>query len=368
MTTRNQRTLDEHYMRTALSLALNGTASVSPNPRVGCVIVRDSAIIGSGWHRCCGEPHAEVEAVRNAGGDVRGATVYVNLEPCCHQGRTPPCAHMLIERGVSRVVVGMTDPNPKVDCMGERMLRDTGIEVTSGILEKESKWINRGFIRRMKMGRPWITLKTACSLDGNIALKDGSSKWITGEASRRKVHMMRAESDALLSGIGTVLGDDPAFTVREAEGRTPLRAILDRRLRTPLNASLFSEKGLIFFTGKDAPTKKIESIRALGAEVFIIDAPEEREPDYVMAKLCEIGVNYLMVECGAKLTASLLRRGLADEISLFMAPKLLGSGIRFTEHLKLDSLEDAITIKDMQISPCGEDIWIRGVLSCSPDL
>ena len=174
MTTRNQRTLDEHYMRTALSLALNGTASVSPNPRVGCVIVRDSAIIGSGWHRCCGEPHAEVEAVRNAGGDVRGATVYVNLEPCCHQGRTPPCAHMLIERGVSRVVVGMTDPNPKVDCMGERMLRDTGIEVTSGILEKESKWINsKALWKGTQTKENWLKQKEARIKQLEAAIRKG---------------------------------------------------------------------------------------------------------------------------------------------------------------------------------------------------
>ena len=368
MTAKSQRMIDEGYMRTALSLALNGTGSVSPNPRVGCVIVRDNEVIGSGWHRCCGDPHAEVEAVRNAGGDVRGATVYVNLEPCCHQGRTPPCAPMLIEKGVSRVVVGMTDPNPKVNCGGINLLMDAGIEVTTGILEKESKWINRGFIRRMNDGRPWVTLKTVGSLDGNIALKDGSSKWITGEASRRKVHMMRAESDALLSGIGTVLADDPAFTVREAEGRTPLRAIIDRKLRTPLDASLFKEKGLVFFAGGDAPAEKIKKIRERGAEVFIIDGPEESGPDFVVAKLCELGVNYLMVECGARLTSSLIGRGLVDEISLFMAPRLLGNGIRFTEHLGLGKLDEAVSIKDMQISACGEDIWIRGVLSCSPDL
>ncbi len=368
MTSQNRKTLDEHYMRTALSLALNGTAAVSPNPRVGCVIVRDSAIIGTGWHRCCGEPHAEVEAVRDAGGDVRGSTVYVNLEPCCHQGRTPPCAPMLVERGVSRVVIGMTDPNPKVDCMGERMLRDAGIEVTCGVLQKESKWINRGFIRRMKNGRPWITLKTACSIDGNIALSDGSSKWITSESSRRKVHMMRAESDAVLTGAGTVLADDPSFTVRDAEGKTPLRAVIDRGLNTPLNAAILREGNLVFFTGRDVPAHKIKNIRDLGAEVYIIEAPEDRELDFVVAKLSQIGVNYLMVECGAKLTGSMLNSGLVDEISLFMAPKLLGRGIRFTEYMEIASLEDAIRIRDLEASACGEDIWIRGVLECSPDL
>ena len=355
-------------MRMALSLAFNGTGSVSPNPRVGCVIVRDSKIIGTGWHKCCGEPHAEVEAVRNAGEDVKGSTVYVNLEPCCHHGRTPPCAPMLIEKGVSRVVIGMTDPNPLVDCRGESMLRDAGVEVTSGVLGKESKWMNRGFIRRMRNGRPWITIKTASSIDGNIALKDGSSKWITGESSRQKVHIMRAENDALLSGVGTVIADDPTFTVRDAEGKSPKRVILDRRLRTPLAAAIFNEKNLIFFTSADASVDKINSIRELGAEVLTIDAPECSELEFVLAKLCEIGVNYLMVECGARLTSSLLRYGLADEISIFMAPKILGAGIHFTEYLELDSLDEAISIKDINISACGDDIWIRGVLSCSPDL
>lgn len=355
-------------MRMALSLALNGTGSVSPNPRVGCVIVRDSKILGTGWHKCCGEPHAEVEAVSNAGGDVKGSTVYVNLEPCCHQGRTPPCASMLIEKGVTRVVTGMTDPNPVVNCRGENMLREAGIEVTSGVLEKESKWINRGFIRRMRNGRPWITIKIAASIDGNIALKNGASKWITSESSRQKVHMMRAENDALLSGAGTVIADDPTFTVRDAEGKSPKRVILDRRLQTPLSAAIFKEKDLIFFTSADASVDKINSIRELGAEVLTIDAPECSELEFVLAKLCEIGVNYLMVECGAKLTSSLIRSALADEISLFLAPKILGSGIRFTEYLELGRLDDAISIKDIKTSACGDDIWIRGVFSCSPDL
>lgn len=368
MTAHDQNLLDEYYMRMALSLALNGTGSVSPNPRVGCVIVRDSKIIGTGWHKCCGGPHAEVEAISSAGGDVKGSTVYVNLEPCCHQGRTPPCAPMLIENGVARVVTGMTDPNPVVDCRGENMLRDAGIEVTSGVLAKESKWMNRGFIRRMRNGRPWVAIKIAASIDGNIALKDGASKWITGESSRQKVHMMRAENDALLSGAGTVIADDPTFTVRDAEGRSPKRVILDRRLRTPLTSALFKEKNLIFFTALDASIEKINSIKELGAEIYTIDAPESGELEFVMAKLCEIGVNYLMVECGAKLTSSLLRHGLADEISLFVAPKILGGGIQFAKYLELGRLDDAISIKNINTSACGDDIWIRGVLSCSQDL
>ncbi len=368
MTSIKQKDIDEHYMRMALALALNGGTSVSPNPKVGCVIVRDSKIIGKGWHRCCGKPHAEVEAVRDAGGDVSGSRVYVNLEPCCHQGRTPACAPMLIEKGVSSVVIGMSDPNPVVDCRSEIMLRDTGIEVVTGVLEKESKWINRGFIRRMKQGRPWITIKTASSIDGNISLKDGSSKWITSKASRQKTHLLRAESDALLTGSGTILADDPKLTVRDAEGTTPKRIILDRRMRTSPEASIFDGGEIIFFTGMDTQEEKLDAIRDRGAEIYRIETPGAHELQFVMAKLSQIGVNYLMVECGAKLTSSLLRAGLADEISLFMAPKLLGGGIHFTEHLELGNIEDAIRIKDLECSPCGDDMWIRGVLSCSPDL
>ncbi len=368
MTSIKQKNIDEHYMRMALALALNGGTSVSPNPKVGCVIVRDSAVIGKGWHKCCGQPHAEVEAVIEAGGDIRGSRVYVNLEPCCHQGRTPPCAPMLIEKGVSSVVIGMTDPNPVVDCRSEIMLNEAGIEVVTGVLEKESKWINRGFIRRMKQGRPWITIKTASSMDGNIALKDGSSKWITSKASRQKTHMLRAESDAILTGVGTILADDPKLTVREAEGTTPKRIVLDRSLSTSPEASIFDGGELIFFTGMDTPKEKLDAIMDRGAEVYRIEASGDSELQFVMAKLSQIGVNYLMVECGAKLTSSLLKSGLADEISLFMAPKLLGGGIHFTEYLELGIIEDAIQIKNIECSPCGDDIWIRGVLSCSPDL
>ncbi|MCE5201168.1 MAG: bifunctional diaminohydroxyphosphoribosylaminopyrimidine deaminase/5-amino-6-(5-phosphoribosylamino)uracil reductase RibD [Synergistaceae bacterium] len=363
-----QRRIDEHYMRIALSLAMRGTGSASPNPRVGAVIVRDGEIIGSGWHRHCGGPHAEVAAVDDAGGDVRGATVYVNLEPCCHYGKTPPCAQMLIEHGVSRVVAGITDPNPVVNCGGVTLLDKAGIEVTTGVLEDQCRWINRGFIRRMTVGRPWVMVKSASSLDGDIALEDGSSKWVTGPESREKVHMLRAESDALLTGIGTILADDPELSVRNAPGRTPLRVVLDSMLRTPPDARILESGNTLFFAGPEAPEERLYFFRGKGAEVEIIDTARDRQIEQILLKLCEKGVNYLMVEAGAKVTSAFFASGSVDEFSLFIAPKLMGNGIHYTEQLEFAFMENSISLKNIQYSHCGDDLWIKGVLACSPDL
>ena len=355
-------------MREALSLAANGIGAASPNPRVGCVIIRDGTVIGRGWHHRCGEPHAEVEAVRDAGGEIEGATVYVNLEPCCHYGKTPPCSKMLIEHRAARVVAGMADPNPNVDCGGLKQLREAGIDITVGVVEDECRKINRGFLMRMKYGRPWVTLKTASSLDGNIALADGSSKWITGAESRAKVHMMRAENDAVLTGVGTVIADDPELTVRLAPGRTPLRVVLDHNLRTPLNSRIFSGGGVIFFAGSDVPQEKADKFRSLGASVEIMECSKEAEIEYILKKLCENGVNYLMVEAGAMVTSSFLSSGLADEVSIFAAPKFMGAGLRFSQNMTVPSMDLAVGLKEMNCEKCGGDLWIKGVLGCSPDL
>ncbi len=368
MTSAAQLGNDEYYMKMALSLAMRGTATTSPNPRVGCVIVKDEHIIGEGWHHRCGEPHAEVEAVRDADGNVKGATLYVNLEPCCHYGKTPPCAQMLIEHGVSRVVTGMTDPNPIVDCKGIELLDKAGIEVVTGVLERESKWINRGFIRRMRNGRPWVTLKIASSLDGNIALKDGSSKWITGPESKEKVHMLRAENDGIITGVGTILADDPELTVREASGKTPLRVVLDTTLKTPVNAKILKGGNVVFFVGKDAPQDKIKHFQSIGAEIVSIDVPRGKQIEQILYKLCEKGVNYLLVEAGAGVTSSFLSSGYTDELSLFIAPKIMGSGLHYTEHLDLPRMDDSITFKNVEYSACGDDLWVKGVFACSQDL
>lgn len=357
-------------MNEALSLAVKGIGGVSPNPLVGCVIVRDDKIIGRGWHKSYGGPHAEVNAVDEAGGCVRGAEVYVNLEPCSHYGKTPPCADLLIEKGVARVVIGMRDPNPKVNGEGEAKLRAAGIDVVTGVLEARCKEVNRGFIFRIRENRPYVTLKTASSLDGRIALEDGSSKWITGRESRQKVHALRAANDALLTGIGTVLADDPQMTVRDAEGRTPLRVILDRELQMPDNAGILdiSQGPVLIITGMEAACEKIALFRERGIEVEQLEGSGRCEIDMVLALLSKKGVNYLMVEAGAGVTGLFLNSRRVDAVSLFVAPKILGRGKCWTDSVKIERIDEALELKDMSVSKIGGDLWIEGVFACSPDL
>jgi diaminohydroxyphosphoribosylaminopyrimidine deaminase/5-amino-6-(5-phosphoribosylamino)uracil reductase len=246
-------------MRMALSLAYRGTGNVSPNPMVGCVIVdygvEGGRAVSCGYHRNYGGFHAEADALRKAKQPVEGCTVYVNLEPCCHTGNTPPCSDALIGAGVSRVIIGTEDPNPKVRGGGIKRLADAGIEVETGVLEDECRWINRGFIRNMTMGRPWVTVKAAVSLDGDIALANGDSKWISGAPSRVRAHLMRAENDAVVVGVGTVLKDDPALTVRDCEGVSPLKIVVDRCLDTPLSAHVLDD-GRCFFSPEETPARR----------------------------------------------------------------------------------------------------------------
>lgn len=368
MTSTEQKKIDEFYMRKTLSLALRGTGTTSPNPRVGCVIVRNGEIIGRGAHLMYGQAHAEVNAVHDAKGDVRGSTVYVSLEPCSHQGKNSSCAKMLIEHKVAKVVVGIIDPNPIVNTRGLTMLENAGIEVVTGVLEEESRWLNRGFIRSMRLKRPWVTLKIAASLDGNIALKDGSSKWITGPESREKVHILRSENDAVLTGKGTILADDPELTVRDTQGRTPIRVILDRKLNTPLTAKIFDEGNLIFFTTKEASEEKIRAFKDKNVKIVKLDVPKEEQISLILQKLNEYGVNYLLVESGAGVTSSFLSSGLVDSISMFIAPKFMGNGLHCTEYLSLQNMKQAIKLKQPKYYKVGEDLLIEGVLECSPEL
>lgn len=317
-------------MHEVLSLAEKGRRTTQPNPRVGCLIVNDGEIVGSGYHRSAGELHAERLALVDAGEKARGATAYVNLEPCCHQGRTPPCTDALIDAGVSRVVAAMSDPNPRVSGSGFELLANAGIEVDKDVLKEQSLWLNRGFVSRMARKRPWVKLKSAATLDGRTAAFDGTSKWITGDDSRQQVQALRAECSAILTGVGTVLADDPNMNVREHPDfqieRQPLRVVLDSRLQTPLDSRIIgSDQRLVIFTLSN-DVDKMAALIEQGAEVIKLDQIEGDQLDLklVLRELAKWECNEVLVEAGQTLSGAFLQRGLVDELILYYAGSLLG--------------------------------------------
>ena len=316
---------DRLWMSRAVQLARRGLYTTSPNPRVGCVLVRDGKLIGAGWHERAGEAHAEAHALRAAGAAVRGATAYVTLEPCAHHGRTPPCAEALISAGIARVVVAERDPNPLVAGKGLEQLAAAGIAVECGLLADEARELNIGFFSRFERQRPWVRLKLAASLDGRTALANGRSQWITGAAARRDGHLWRARACAILTGSGTVLADDPQLTVRELPtGRQPLRVIVDGALRTPPTARVLGEGALIYTASDDAA--RHATLAATGA-VPIRLTLDGRHVDLgaMLADLARREINELHVEAGAGLAGALLAQGLVDEIVLYLAPMLIGT-------------------------------------------
>jgi diaminohydroxyphosphoribosylaminopyrimidine deaminase/5-amino-6-(5-phosphoribosylamino)uracil reductase len=347
-------------MSHALQLAERGMYSTDPNPRVGCVLVKDSVVVGTGWHEVAGGPHAEIHALNNAGAQARGATAYVTLEPCCHHGKTPPCTDALIAAGVVRVVAAMTDPNPQVGGQGLQQLRDAGIEVDSGLLESQALALNPGFVQRMRSGRPWVRCKSALSLDGKTALANGQSQWITGEAARLDVQRWRARSAAIVTGIGTVLADDPSLTVRMDTGmqpvRQPLRVVLDRQLRISPAAKILAQPGnaLIFTTVADA--KRVAALQR--ESVQVVTLPELRL-DAVLAQLAQQQCNEVWIEAGATLSGALLSAGLVDELILYVAPKLLGDSARGLFQLPaLSALADAVSLEFKDVRMVGNDMRI----------
>ena len=323
---------DRDMMRRALTLAAEGRFSTSPNPRVGCIIAHGGQIVGQGFHLKAGGPHAEVHALRQAGENARGATAYVTLEPCSHYGRTPPCAEALIQAGVSRVVAAIADPNPQVAGKGLVMLSAAGIRTESGLLETEARELNRGFLSRIERGRPFVRLKCAASLDGKTALSDGLSQWITGKAARHDVQILRAESCAVLTGIGTVLADNPQLNVRAFPTlRQPLRIVLDSRLRLPPTAKLLAdpESPVLLLTA--VPPKKYPAALAAVPHLNILTVPTTDGRISLPAALpllAERGIGELLVEAGATLCGAFLQSGLADEIVLYQAGKILGGNAR----------------------------------------
>jgi diaminohydroxyphosphoribosylaminopyrimidine deaminase/5-amino-6-(5-phosphoribosylamino)uracil reductase len=315
---------DQAHMARALTLAARGLFTTDPNPRVGCVVVRDDRVLGEGWHVRAGEPHAEVLALRAAGPDARGATVYVTLEPCSHTGRTPPCADALISAGVARVVCCTVDPNPKVAGGGIERLKAAGISVSVGILAAEARELNVGFFSRFERGRPFIRLKLAMSLDARTAPASGGQAWISGEAARADVQLWRARSGAVLTGAGTVRTDDPRLDVRLAYGswvRQPLRVLLDPMLTCSVGAKLFHGHGALVFAASDAPVRTQDSARV----ERLPRAAGGLDLHAVVRRLSELEINELLVECGPRLAGAFILASLVDEFVLYIAPSLLGA-------------------------------------------
>lgn len=349
---------DYRFMARALTLARRGLYGTDPNPRVGCVLVREGEIIGEGWHQRAGEPHAEVNALNAAGALAHGATVYVTLEPCCHHGRTPPCTDALLKAGISRLVAAMPDPNPQVAGRGLAILRDAGVTVDCGLLEAEAQALNPGFIQRMTTNRPFVRIKLAMSLDGRTALASGESQWLTGEAARQDVQQLRARSSAIMTGIGTVLADDPGLNVRLPEAtRQPLRVILDSGLRTPPTARTLRLPGsVLIFTAVADPASQAP-LRAAGAEIIMAPRTEQGlDLRAVMAELARRECNEIHVECGPTLTGALLQAGLMDELVIYMAPLLLGDKARGLFQLpELTRMSERMELEILEMRAVGRD-------------
>lgn len=322
---------DHGFMAEALRLAELGLYTTDPNPRVGCVVVKDGRVVGRGFHKKAGEAHAEVLALKEAGAEARGATLYVTLEPCSHQGKTLPCADALVAAGVARVVAAMTDPNPKVSGQGFAKLKAAGIQVVQGLMETQARALNPGFISRMTRGRPWVRTKLAVSLDGRTALATGESRWISGDAAREDVHRWRARSSAVLTGIGTLLADDPSFSVRlPGEWRQPLKVVVDTNLSTPASAKIFKQQpdAVYIATAVDDPEEH-EPLLDAGASIQVF--PERRgfmDLKAILESLVEVECNEVLMEAGAGMNGALLAAGLVDELILYMAPSVLGDGAK----------------------------------------
>jgi len=350
---------DQHYMHRALELAARGLYTTAPNPRVGCVIANHHEIIGEGWHQVAGEPHAEVYALQQAGIKAHGASLYVTLEPCAHSGLTLPCVDTIVAAGIARVVVAMIDPNPQVSGKGIAQLQAAGITVEVGTGQEAAIKLNRGFISRMTRHRPFVRVKSAMSLDGRTAMANGESQWITSAKAREDVQLGRASSGAILSGIGTVLADDPLLNVRLPHvTRQPLRVILDSQLRLSPQAKLFSSPGAILVATCSQDFKRRQALEQLGAEVAVLPATENNQVQLLalLQLLTDKKINDVWVEAGSRLTGALVAARLVDECIIYMAPKLLGNEGRGLMHLPhLTHLKDAVELLIEEIVAIGDD-------------
>jgi len=356
---------DYEFMARALRLARKGLYTAHPNPRVGCVIARDGELVGEGWHEYTGGPHAEVNALQQAGDTARGATAYVTLEPCCHHGRTPPCTEALIKAGVARVVAAMVDPHSRVAGNGLEQLRTEGIEVASGLLEQQALALNPGFVKRMQTGRPYVRLKLAMSLDGRTAMAGGESKWITAGAARQDVQDLRAQSGAIVTGVGTVLADDPSMTVRlEGIRQQPLRVVVDTHLSMSATAKMLTEAGkTVVMTCREGGGREV--LEAAGAEVVSMPyCATDVDLVAVLDQLGQMEINEVLVETGATLSGAFLQAGLIDELIVYVAPVLMGDNARGLFHLPgLEQMQDKIELNITDVRMLGQDIRLTATIA-----
>ena len=359
--------LDREHMHRAITLARRGLYTADPNPRVGCVIVHGPDVVGEGWHVRAGQAHAEVNALRNAGTRARAATVYVSQEPCCHTGRTGPCTEALIEAGVARVVAATLDPNPVVSGRGLARLREAGIETRVGVREEEARALNPGFEMRMRRGRPWVRVKMAMSLDGRTALATGESRWITGTEARHDVHRLRARSSAMLTGIGTVLADDPALTPRladfgeDCEVEAPLKIVLDSSLRTPPGAKVLSPPGRCLIVHCERHPSRSAALERREAELLRLpDGGGGVDTRALLTLLGEREINEVSVECGPTLAGALVAAEIADELVLYLAPLLLGDSARGLFALpEIARMDERLSLEILSVDPVGKDWRVR---------
>ena len=359
-----QRIIDEYYMRHALELALRGMGKTTPNPMVGCVLVKDGEIVGRGWHDHLGGLHAEAAAMLDAGDACEGATAYVTLEPCSHWGRQPPCADALVRAKIKRCVAAIGDPNPKVAGKGFEKLRAAGIETQCGILAEEAARQNRGFLSLQTRKRPWVTLKAAVSQDGDMALSDGTSQWITGEEARAVGHLLRSENDAIITGTGTLLHDDPSLTVRAVEGRSPRPVIISSTLEYLDSQHAAVHDGTIAIApiGARVPENTCADMR-------LVEPDENGRPSIraALALLAGLGMARVLVEAGGTLTSSFIKERLADEYHIFTAPKFMGEGRKVTGSINLTKMSEAIPMKRTRTCGLGGDLCLEGADPCSLD-
>lgn len=364
--------MDKIYMKRAIALARKGLGRTSPNPAVGCVIVKEGRVIGEGWHNKAGQPHAEINALAMAGDAAKGSDVYVTLEPCCHTGQTPPCSDALIKAGIKRIIAGMSDPNPRVNGGGLRALEQAGIETCCGVLEDECRAINRPFIKMITTGLPYVIFKSAMTMDGHIATVTGDSRWISCEESRKYVHRMRANCDAIIVGVDTIIADNPQLTVRHVRGRNPIRIIVDTTLRTPESVYVLEGKmarKTIIATTETNPRVHLRYLQQ-GATIIVC----EKENGMVCIKdllrnLAKTGIQSVLLEGGSRLAGSMLQNGLIDEFVFFYAPKIIGSNGFSPFSLEgIHTMQDVMRLTIGDLKRCGDDVLVQAwpEKTCSP--